>query len=100
MEKPRSVITLKEFFPKELLSGELVESVHMMTYDDSHSEDQSVEEKEKVDSNAPCVNFGETSATTSKSITAELLEELSSLFSVNDDLKLTKNLKEKFIQVL
>ena len=63
----------------------------MVTYDDCHSKDGLVEEEEKVDSNAPCVNFGETSTTTSKSITLELLEGLPSLFSVNDALKLPKN---------
>ena len=92
MQKPHSVIALKEFFPKELLSSEYVESVHVVTYDDSHSEDESVKEEEKVDSNAPCVNFGKTSTTTSK-----LLEKLPSLFSVNDALKLPKDLGEKFI---
>ena len=79
-----------------------MESVHIVTYDDCHSEDGlvEVEEEEKVDSDTPCVNFGETSATTSKSITSELLEGLPSLFSINDAMKLPKNLREKLVQVL
>ena len=64
VRKPHSVIILKEFFPKELLSGEHVESVHMVTYDDSHLEEELIEEEKKVDSNALSVNFGETSVTT------------------------------------
>ena len=43
MQKPRSAITLKEFFPNELLSGEHVESIYVVSYDDSHSEDESIE---------------------------------------------------------